>query len=257
MFTKADVKNQLKNMGIKHNDVVLIHISYKSVGDVENGIDGFIDAFKEYLCDGLFIIPTHTWKVVNKENPLFEVDKTIPNIGAVPMVAAFRVDGVRSLHPTHSVWCVGKNANEFVKGEELSKTPTPVGGVMERLYHLNAKILLIGVGHERNTYIHSVDEYFNLNDRLADFTFNVKIVDKDGNFYEHEYRPHGVHGAINFSNFEDLFVFGGAQTEGCIGNAKVKVIDAKKCRDILSKVYSKTTNNLCLESNKLNPNEWL
>ena len=73
MFTKEQLKEQLKNMGIKPDDTVLIHTSFKAVGEVEGGIDGFIDIFKEYLSDGLFIIPTHTWAVVTPENPIYDV----------------------------------------------------------------------------------------------------------------------------------------------------------------------------------------
>ena len=110
MITKEYLKQQIKDMGITPEDTVLIHTSKKSIGDVEGGIDGLIDTFKEYLSEGLFIIPTHTWSVVNRENPIFDVRSAIPCIGAVPAVAAFRKDGIRSLHPTHSVWVTGENA---------------------------------------------------------------------------------------------------------------------------------------------------
>ena len=43
-------------MGIQPNDTVLIHISLKSVGEVADGADGLIDAFCEYLTDGLFLV---------------------------------------------------------------------------------------------------------------------------------------------------------------------------------------------------------
>ena len=53
MFTKDQLKNQLAGMGILPTDTVLIHTSLKAVGPVENGPDGFIDAFCEYLSEGL------------------------------------------------------------------------------------------------------------------------------------------------------------------------------------------------------------
>lgn len=39
MVTKKDIHNMLKDLGIEKNDVVTIHISLKSVGDIENGAD--------------------------------------------------------------------------------------------------------------------------------------------------------------------------------------------------------------------------
>lgn len=83
MVTKSDVFNLLKSCNIKHNDIVTIHCSLKSIGDIENGADGLIDAFCEYLSDGLFIVPTHTWDNVSKDNPFYNVKTTIPCIGVL------------------------------------------------------------------------------------------------------------------------------------------------------------------------------
>ena len=41
------------------------------------------------------------------------------------------------------------------------------GGAYDRLKDCGGKILLVGVGHERNTYIHSVEEVLNVPSRLA------------------------------------------------------------------------------------------
>ena len=251
MFTKSELKNQLKEMGIKPDDTVLIHTSYKSIGEVEDGINGLIDAFKEYLCDGLFIIPTHTWANVTAENPVYDVNTTIPCIGAVSKVAAFRKDGVRSLHPTHSVWATGKNAVEFVKGEEISETPAPIGGCWFRLKDVNAKILLIGVGNNRNTFIHAVDELAELHDRLVENAWNVTVVDYNGNTLTHSFKNHGNTGSENFGNFEKMFIKKGVQASGKLGNAEVKICDAKKCCELLLKLYKKVPENLCLEKNDI------
>ena len=246
MFTKQQLKEQLRAMGIKADDTILIHSSYKSIGEVEGGIDGLIDAFKEYLSEGLFIIPTHTWAVINPKNPVYDVKSSIPCIGAVAKVAAFRKDGIRSLHPTHSVWATGKGAESFVKGEEHAMTPAPVGGCWSRLAQSGAKILLIGVGNNRNTFIHAVDEMADLDDRLSPNTWEVTIVDYDGNKTTHSYRSHGVTGSENFGNFEKMFIAKGVQKSGRLGNAEVKICDAKRCTEALLNLYSKTRKNLCL-----------
>ena len=247
MFTKEQLKQQIKNMGIKSCDTVLIHTSYKAVGEVEGGIDGFIDAFKEYLCDGLFIIPTHTWANVTKENPVYDVKTTVPCIGAVPSVAAFRKDGIRSLHPTHSVWASGSGAEDFVKGDEFAETPAPAGGCWSRLADMGAKILLIGVGNNRNTFIHAVDEMADLDDRLVEQSWQVTVVDYNGEKISHPFRNHDKTGSENFGNFEKMFVAKGVQTSGKLGNADVKICDAKKCTEVLLELYGKVKENLCLE----------
>lgn len=250
MITKNTIFDFLKENGIKNSDTVTIHSSLRSIGPIENGADGLIDAFKEYLHDGLFIIPTHTWANVNKNSPIYDARNTVPCIGTLPKIAAFRKDGVRSLHPTHSVAVFGKNAQEFVKNEELSETPCPVGGVMSRLYDMNAKILLVGVGLERNTYLHAVDEMIDVKNRLNSETFKPTIIDLNGNERpSKDYHTHYAKGIGDcskyFPNYKNAFDHFGAIRYSKLGNAQVYCCDAKKITDITIRLWEKADYDLC------------
>ena len=246
MYTKEQLKAQLAQMGIKPSDNVLIHTSFKAVGPVEGGPEAFIDAFCEYLTEGLFLVPTHTWSNVTRKQPVYDVKTTVPCIGLIPRTAAFRPDGVRSLHPTHSVWVHGKGAEEFVAGEELAESPAPVGFCWNRLAEIGTKILLIGVTNTNNTFIHAVDEIADLPDRLAPEPWEVTVIDGNGNRITHPFRNHGRTGSDNFCNFEEPLVGLGAQTFGTLGDAQVRVVDAVKCRDVILSIYAKTDEHLCL-----------
>jgi len=245
MVTRQDIFAFLKDMDIKSTDTVLIHTSMRSMGKVENGCDGLIDAFKEYLCDGLFIIPTHTWSNVNRENPHFDVKTSMPCIGALPTVAVKREDGVRSLHPTHSVVAFGKRAKEYISGEEKLHTPAPETGVWGRLADENAKILLIGVGHNRNTYLHVIDEILDIEGRLEDKPFEAVITDYDGSVYKTEmYKHKGTYSEF-FPNFKTAFEQTGAVAYGKLGEALVYCCDAKKCRDTLLLLWENADHDIC------------
>ena len=247
MFTKDQLKAQMQAMGIKADDTVLVHTSLRAVGPVEGGADAIIDAFCEYLSDGLFIVPTHTWDSVNKNHPVFDVRTAVPCIGTLPKVAAFRKDGVRSLHPTHSVWAHGKNAAEYVANEGDATSPAPTWYGWDRLADMNAKILLIGVGHNRNTFIHSVDERCNYPDRISPESFEVTVIDQEGRSFTHPMHWHRCSRTTDVSqfypNFEKPLIELGAQTSGELGNAFVRVVDAKKCREIVSRIYLRARDN--------------
>ena len=255
-YTKRDLQKQLEGMGITRRDTVLIHTSYKALGEVEGGPDAFLDAFCEYLDEGLFLVPTHTWGVVNAEHPIYSVRETVPNIGLIPRIAAFRPDGVRSLHPTHSMWGHGRGAADFLRGEEHAETPAPVGGAWSRLGDVGAKILLIGVGLNRHTYIHAVDELAALDDRLHEDAWEVTVIDREGNTYTHPYRSHHNTGSENFGNFEQMLTEGGAIAHGRLGDAEVMVVDARRCRDLLLGFYSRTRENLCHDSRPIPRELW-
>ena len=244
MYTKEDLKKQLECMNIQKTDTVLIHTSMKAIGEVENGAEGVIDAFCEYLENGLFLVPTHTWLSVHAQSPIYDVTSAPACIGILPQLAAFRKDGIRSLHPTHSIWGHGENAAEFLKGDEVAYSGGTPGCSWSRLGDVNAKILLIGVGHDSNTFIHSLEEKAGLPDRLSpEPSYIVTVVDAHGNRYTHPYYYNHCSKTPNvshfYTNFDKPLTEMGAQTFGKLGNAEVRVVDAKKCQEVILRIYER------------------
>lgn len=250
MFTRKSIHESLEKMSIQPTDTILIHTSMKAIGEVEGGADGLIDALCSYLKDGLLLIPTHTWDNVNENNPVYDVSSTIPCIGIVPQRAAFRKDGYRSLHPTHSIWGYGRKAKSFLENEQYASTPSPIGFAWSKLPEVNAKILLIGVGHNRNTFIHAIDEMADLKNRLNPKTFETTIIDYDGTIYHSDFHTHYCTKSTDvsqfFVNFEKALIELGAQKQGKLGSADVKIVDSVKCRDIILKIYGNTKEDLCI-----------
>lgn len=243
MFRKEDLKDQLRLMGIVPTDTVLIHTSMGAIGPVEGGPDGVLDAFCEYLTDGLLLVPTHTWDNVTPDNPCYDVRTAVPNIGLIPRTAAFRKDGVRSLHPTHSMWAHGADAAAFVAGEEYALSPTPKGYCWDKVADRKAKILLIGVENDKNTFIHSIEERLALPDRISDKPYDITIVDEQGRSYTHPFYQQYCSKTDDISTFFGIFekpmVEMGIQTFGQFGNACVRIVDALGCRNLLTKIYQR------------------
>ena len=244
MYTKEELKEQLSQMGIKSTDTVMIHTSMKEIGQVEGGPDGVLDVFCEYLKDGLFLVPTHTWLEVTQDNPVFDVRTAVPNIGLIPRTAAFRKDGIRSLHPTHSLWAKGAEAEDYVHYEEMADSPATPGCCWDRLADRHGKILLIGVKNNKNTFIHSVDERAKLPDRISPDSFEVTITDHQGNVIKKAMHYHKCSKtddiSIYYGNFEKPMVELGVQTFGKFGDAEVRVVDAMACRELIMKIYARS-----------------
>ena len=174
-YNKQQLKDQLKSMGLKGDETILIHSSMKSIGEVDGGADTVLDAWMEYFKDGLLLLPTHTWKTVNADNPVYNPQTTPSCVGLLTNMFMKRDGVIRSLHPTHSMAGYGKNAAEYLAGEEYNNTPCTPGGCYDRLKEVGGKVLLVGVGHERNTYIHSVEEVLNVPNRLSDMPMELVI----------------------------------------------------------------------------------
>jgi aminoglycoside 3-N-acetyltransferase len=138
----------------------------------------------------------------------------------------------------------GKRAKDFVRGEELATTPAFPGGVWQRLYDERATILLLGVGLNRNTYIHAVDEMIDLPDRL-DTPISLTVIDYDGKRYELTYQKHGQTGSEFFENYRKPLEELGALKNDRLGNAEVGIFDTVSATEIIKRIWSRAEYNIC------------
>ena len=260
MYTKDALVKDIKNMGLSGKEAIMVHSSMKSIGEVEGGADTVVDAFMEYFKDGLFMTPTHTWAQMSAEYSVFDPVIDPACVGIIPNVFRKREGVVRSLHPTHSIAAYGSNAAEYIKGEENATTPCPPGGCWDRLRKIDAKILLLGVTHGRNTFIHSVDEALGIKDRLTDETTLMHIVMPDGsrkdvNMHRHYNR---VLGTGSFSDYFDkmkqAFYDCGAARNVRFGDADCILCDANKIFEVCKRLFS--IEETCIIERDFIPEDW-
>lgn len=258
IYTKEDLKKQLQAMGLKSTDTVFIHSSMKSVGNVESRADGVIDAWMEYFAEGLLLLPTHTWKQMSEEYNVFDPKTEPACVGILPNIFRMREGVVRSLHPTHSIAAYGKDAAAYIAGEENATTPCPPGGVMERLRERKAKILLVGVTHIRNTFIHAVEEVFDVPERFTSkpVQFQIKMPDntlKSVDLYRH-YNPHTAHISESYDKMLEGYFETGVASKGKLGEADCIICDANGLFEVTGRILQKDKN--CFIEKKQIPREW-
>lgn len=180
MYTKNDLLLHLKEAGLTGRETILIHSSMKSIGPVEGGADTVLDAWMEFFAGGLLLLPTHTWANVDRGEVDFDPATSQACIGILPNLFFRRPGVVRSLHPTHSMAGYGADAAEYLKGEEFTCSPCAPGGCYDRLRARGGKILLVGVTHARNTFIHCVEELLAVPRRLTDKPVRTTVLQPDG-----------------------------------------------------------------------------
>lgn len=182
IHTLESLTAQLEQMPLKRTDTVLIHSSMKAIGQTEGGADTVLDALMAYFSQGLLLLPTHTWNQMGEDYPIFDPVTEEACVGILPNLFRKREGVLRSLHPTHSMAAFGTGAADYIRGEERNNTPCTPGGCYDRLKDVGGKILLLGVNHTKNTYIHSVEEVLNVPHRLTDrpVEFLIRIPDGEG-----------------------------------------------------------------------------
>lgn len=241
MYGKDDLLRQLEQIGVSPEATVMVHTSVKSVGSLENGGDTLLDALMEYFRPGLLLLPTHTWDKVGSETMIYDPLTSPPCVGILPKLLLQRKEAHRSLHPTHSIAAVGRRAEEYIQGEEDTGTPAPPFGCWGRLYEEKATILLIGVGQNRNTYLHGVEEYLDIPERLTPQPQEITIRLPDGfsiqRMFRRHYNSHTNDVSQYYVKMEPAFRQGGALRDGRLGDATVQICDAVQCREIMEEVH--------------------
>lgn len=230
-YTKQSLKQDLAAMGLTGAETILIHSSMKSIGEVEGGADTVLDALMEYFAQGLLLLPTHTWRFMDGGNTVFDVRNSPCCVGILPELFRQRPGVIRSLHPTHSMAAYGKDAAAYLAGELETSTPCAPGGCYDRLRTVHGKILLLGVTHARNTFIHSVEEVLNVPHRLTDKPLKLTVVDEAGEshtaYMRRHYNADQPHISEDFVKLEQAYLDCGAAQNTKLGDAKCILCDAE------------------------------
>lgn len=259
MYSKDDLMKAIKNIGIKPTDTLLIHSSMKAIGNVENGGDTVIDAFMEYMQDGLLIFPTHTWAQINNSYNVFYPETEPSCVGILSNLFMKRPNVIRSLHPTHSVAAYGADALEYVKGEENCETPCAREGCWGKLYDRGAKILFLGCDLKSNTYLHGVEEWYDIPNRLTETYIPLKIAMPDGTImdrpsYRHNFPAGKGNISHNYDKMLEPFIYKGVANQGFIGDADSVLCDAVGIADFTATMLKQKPD--LFDDNTPVPTEW-
>lgn len=246
MYTKETLTAQLAAMNLKPTDTVMMHSSMKAIGQVEGGADTVLDALMDYLAPGLFMTPSHTWRQMSESYCVFDPATEPSCVGLLTNMFMKRPGVVRSLHPTHSVAAWGQHAAEYIRGEENMTTPCDPSGVWGRLKDAKGKVLLVGVTHARNTYIHAVEEMLDVPQRLTDTPTNFFIVMPDGThrsvWMHRHYNPVEPHISECFDKLMEGYFATGAAVRGKLGDADCILCDCEGIFEVTARVLRHNIN---------------
>jgi aminoglycoside 3-N-acetyltransferase len=170
-----DIVNGLRSLGLTKDSAVMVHASLSSFGRVRGGSAALLGALL-WTCDTVvlpaFTCQTMVWPLegppdngmtyggpehaeINRNAVLFRPSLPVPpEIGAAPELLRKQSFAVRSMHPVLSFVAAGRRAAEALAGQTLDHPLAPI----EWLQHQGGDVVLIGVGHTRNTSIHFAEK---------------------------------------------------------------------------------------------------
>lgn len=168
MVTRNDIANTLREIGIKEGDTVLVHSSFKSLGEVDGGAEtvilGFFDAIGE---DGTLVLPTFTQKDFSRAYETWHIDKE-SDTGYLTNYFRKRRGSVRSDQATHSVAAAGRLAEWLTETHghtskrigNMGDTPFAPDSPWEKMYKIGAKIVMLGVSTVYITFRHYAESLY-------------------------------------------------------------------------------------------------
>ncbi len=228
MWTRNDLVTAFRSLGLAAGDLVLVHSALRKLGEVEGGADTVLDALLETVGPrGTLALPTHTWKIVNAEQPVFHQVLSPSNVGAMTNVFRLRPGVVRGLHPTHSIAATGPRAAQLVAGHERDHTPCSPTSPYGRLRDWGGKILIIGPGLECCTFFHGCEEWTGMPWAVSPKPVQLYSITAAGEIIPVSLHHHVTSTWPQYPSLESGLVAAGALTLGRLGECSLRLLDAR------------------------------
>ena len=215
---KDQIESGLRELGLQAEDVVLLHSSLSSLGEVEGGADALVDAFLNVLeSGGTLVVPT------------------FGDLGIVTKVVENRPEAVSSIHPFASVAAIGGRAQEICRDHWKAETAHAEETPYLRIADMGGYVCLLGVDQDRNTTLHAVEAmlklpYLKTTDERTFSTPEGEVTRS----WPHFPGPHR-----DFIGLDRLLRERGIVKIGRIGSAVVRLMKGREMIDALLEVGGK------------------
>jgi aminoglycoside 3-N-acetyltransferase len=180
-----------EKLGIKRGSVVFIHSSIYQLYlnfDAIKTLNILIDLVGD---EGTLLFPCTqlrekmTAEVYFKKGDIFDIKRTLPKMGLLPLLAMMHKNAFRSLHPTNSIVAIGKYAKELTSDHSESIYPCGEKSPYYKIINFNGIIVGLGVSSANSlTFLHTVEdvlkEKFPVQTRRKEI-YNAKVRDQYGN----------------------------------------------------------------------------
>jgi len=144
--------------GVPHDGALIVHAGISRLSRAGFRAELIIECLLDQLRDGTLLMPAMTWRTVTPQHPNWDELDTPSHTGVLGEIFRQRYATSRSLHPTHSVCAVGRDADFLVSRHHFDDTPVSANSPYGLLQNYNTYILMLGVGLESCTAIHLPEE---------------------------------------------------------------------------------------------------
>ena len=193
MLTFEKLVEEFRGLGVNEGDTLLVHSSYKSLGEVDGGPQTVIRALEAVLrlradehgtplstgVEGTLIMPTFNFDF-NKGQP-WDVRTTPSKMGVLTELVRTDPRAKRVFHPFYSFAILGKHAEML--GSLRYKSSYERNSVFGKLRDLGGKIMVIGLSYTNSmTFFHHIEQMEGVDYRFLK-QFTGEVTDENGETY--------------------------------------------------------------------------
>ncbi len=212
---QSTLVSQLRALGLKRGDVVMVHSSFKSLGikDPELILQALLETLGE---TGTLLMPALSY--LQEPANIHNTNLTPTCVGFLAEYFRRRTGTLRSVHPTHSVCGVGAQVHAWLDDHIEDRTPCGPHSSFHKLLHSTGKILMLGCGLEPNTAMHAIEEHAPPPYLFAP-PMVYTITDTNRRTFEKEYIPHLFQNVIQRYERVAGLMTSAALSKGMVGQA--------------------------------------
>lgn len=170
--TRDDLAVDLRSLGLKPGQDVLVHSALSTLGPVEDGPAGVVDAIRAVSGrDATLLAPAYpmsgTMYAWMTTDGTFDVRNNRSRMGAISEYMRGLPGARRSAHPTHSVVAIGPRAEAYTARHHAAETPT--GPLSPFFLHMQNGGAILCLGSD----VGKVTSYHVVEDVSPDFPFET------------------------------------------------------------------------------------
>jgi aminoglycoside 3-N-acetyltransferase len=153
----------LSRLGVRPGDTLLVHSAFRwATGFRGSPLDVVACLITAVGEEGNLLMVSLPYDTSSYKHllgdPLFDVKRTASKMGIISEIFRRRGGVRRSLHPTHPVLALGKDADWLVRDHERCSTPCGAGTPFAKLRELGGKVLFLDVPFGNFTFIHHIED---------------------------------------------------------------------------------------------------
>lgn len=253
MFSRAQLADHFRGLGIEPGDTVMAHASVRAVGEIAGGPDQIHLALKDALTDeGTLIMyaacPDYYDEVgrgFHSEEKEREILEKLPVWDARTARSARDNGTLVEFFRTSPGAVVNDHTARFAArggqtGYLFSAQPWNYafghGSALERFVELDGKVLLIGSDHDQVTFLHYAEHIVDIPDKIV-AKYKVPVMEngqrvwRDQEEFDTSERAHANWPDRFFARLVDTYLAQTGNRGGLVGNAECLLFDARGLLD--------------------------